>query len=385
MSYRKDYSSIGWLAAGALALLGMLADAQVPEFYVIGGGRRDAGTRSYAENGTFLPAPSAVGVNAIAMGAGAVAAGTATTVGGGANNTIGATADHGTIGGGSNNTIETGSPGSAIGGGNVNSIWSGSIGATIAGGEGNAVNTSYGSVGGGKNNLARDDSAFGGALVAGGMQNRARGPCATVGGGYQNTADNSSAVVAGGNNNEATANYATVPGGHMNSASGEYTLAAGRRAKATTQGSFVWGDSADADVAPYQDNQFIVRCNGGVVFRNTDGLQFAGWVPGQSSWTFPSDRNLKENIEPADTRAVLEKVTALPISEWNYTGYQQRHIGPMAQDFHAAFPLNDNSKAIDSGDLPGIALAAIQELAKQNAELRAELEAVKLQLKNMAK
>ena len=43
----------------------------------------------------------------------------------------------------------------------------------------------------------------------------------------------------------------------------------------------------------------------------------------------------------------------------------------MMQDFHAQFPLNDNERMIDSGDLHGVALAAIQGLnQKLTEELR---------------
>ena len=41
----------------------------------------------------------------------------------------------------------------------------------------------------------------------------------------------------------------------------------------------------------------------------------------------------------------------------------------MAQDFHAAFPFNDNDKMLNSADLAGVELAAIQGL---NQKLEAE-------------
>ncbi len=37
-----------------------------------------------------------------------------------------------------------------------------------------------------------------------------------------------------------------------------------------------------------------------------------------------------------------------------------RHVGPMAQDFHAAFGLGDSDKSIGMQDIEGVALAAIQ-------------------------
>jgi hypothetical protein len=75
-----------------------------------------------------------------------------------------------------------------------------------------------------------------------------------------------------------------------------------------------------------------------------------------------------------DGERVLEKVAKLPLSEWSYIGYAQRHIGPMAQDFHAAFPLNESDTSLNDADLHGVALAAIQGL---NQKLRDQAEALK--------
>lgn len=98
--------------------------------------------------------------------------------------------------------------------------------------------------------------------------------------------------------------------------------------------------------------------------------QTVAWTPGGASWTFSSDRNLKEDVKSVDSRDILDRISRLPLAEWNYKGYAQRHIGPTAQDFHALFPLNENATVLDSGDLHGVALAAIQGL---NQKLQEEL------------
>jgi hypothetical protein len=103
---------------------------------------------------------------------------------------------------------------------------------------------------------------------------------------------------------------------------------------------------------------------GGVRFLsgNPGGNQQVDWVPGASSWSFTSDRNLKEDFAHVDSELVLDKVIELPVNEWNFKGYDQRHMGPTAQDFHSAFGLGDSETRMDSGDLHGVALAAIQGL-----------------------
>ena len=87
-----------------------------------------------------------------------------------------------------------------------------------------------------------------------------------------------------------------------------------------------------------------------------------------------SDRNAKEAFLPVNAREVLEKVAALPISEWQYkTQSDVRHIGPMAQDFRAAFAVGIDEKHITSVDADGVALAAIQGLNEILEERDAEI------------
>lgn len=110
---------------------------------------------------------------------------------------------------------------------------------------------------------------------------------------------------------------------------------------------------------------------------NTGDLQIDGAL------TQSSDKHRKMAIEPVDAREILAKVRAMPVAEWTYkhdadTGI--RHIGPMAQDFYAAFGTGANEKGISSLDGTGVALAAIQALSDENGELRARLEALEAQI-----
>lgn len=85
-----------------------------------------------------------------------------------------------------------------------------------------------------------------------------------------------------------------------------------------------------------------------------------------------SDRNVKEHIQPVSCADVLDKVAALPVSRWNYKSDRaSAHIGPMAQDFQAAFQLGSDDKHISMVDEGGVALAAIQGL---NQKLQAEVQ-----------
>jgi hypothetical protein len=68
-------------------------------------------------------------------------------------------------------------------------------------------------------------------------------------------------------------------------------------------------------------------------------------------------------------------VSQLPIKQWSYKSQDAsiEHIGPMAQDFWNAFHLGEDCLGISTIDPDGIALAAIQELAKRLASVENRL------------
>jgi hypothetical protein len=80
-----------------------------------------------------------------------------------------------------------------------------------------------------------------------------------------------------------------------------------------------------------------------------------------------SDVDQKEEIEPVQVAEVLERLLELPIHRWSYQyeGEDIRHLGPMAQDFYAAFGLGGDDRTINGIDSNGVALAAIQGLYEQ--------------------
>jgi len=122
----------------------------------------------------------------------------------------------------------------------------------------------------------------------------------------------------------------------------------------------------------------------GVIYIGTDGVHYAtilaGTVYANGGVELTSDRNMKENFKPVDNQAVLAKVAALPVTEWNYKTDQAgvQHIGPMAQDFQAAFGLaGPDDKHISVVDENGIALVAIQGLNQKLHEKDAEIQDLK--------
>jgi hypothetical protein len=96
-----------------------------------------------------------------------------------------------------------------------------------------------------------------------------------------------------------------------------------------------------------------------------------------------SDRNLKENIAPVDAHAVLEKIAELPVAQWNFKSEPGVvHMGPMAQDFKAAFGLGPNDTTIPTVDADGVALASIQALYRLVQEQQKQIEELERKLES---
>ena len=100
-----------------------------------------------------------------------------------------------------------------------------------------------------------------------------------------------------------------------------------------------------------------------------------------------SDRNQKKNITPVDSAAILDKVGRLPISSWTYNKEpaEVRHLGPMAQDFRAAFGLGDDDRTYYAVDAQGVALAAIKALNEEVTAQEARIEKLERENQSLAR
>jgi len=420
----------------------------------VGGGSYITVTGDYATVGGGYY-NSANGVSASVGGGGYnVASGFYAHVGGGGTNT--ASSDFAMVGGGVANMASGGEATVSGGHGNIASGWA----ATVGGGYTNAASAENATVAGGFDNTASGLDA----TVGGGYSNTADSTHATVSGGYDNTANGSSATVGGGDFNRASGGYATVPGGYWNTAAGAFSFAAGQRARAYHDGSFVWADnSTTTPITSTAVNQFLIRAAGGVGIGTTSPdaqlhvalnsslskpqlwlqethettdyarLRFSNagtsytWdiaagggasvnqlnfyrsdagdvmslrpndvtnlllmsngarLTQGGAWTNSSDRNAKANFSPIDARAILQGVIDLPIEAWSYKAEDSgvRHIGPMAQDFYAAFGTGSDDKSISTIDADGVALAAIQGLYQVVQEKDARIAALEARLQNL--
>jgi hypothetical protein len=285
-----------------------------------------------------------------------------TTIGGGTNNL--ANGEEATVGGGMQNTASDRF--ATVGGGGTN--LASSFFATVSGGSGNTASFNFATVGGGTDNVSSSEAA----VVDGGNHNLAQASYSAIGGGINNRVSGESAAISGGAGNLASGMDAAIPGGFANQAAGDYSFAAGREARVAAQhaGTFLFADASALPFLSLAPDEFAVRATGGVRFVTAidpSGNQLSGvrLSPGSGSWETLSDSQAKDRIAPIDESQILDHLISLPISTWSYRGQAPsiRHIGPMAQDFYAAFQVGDDSHYISTVDEEGVALAAIQELA----------------------
>jgi trimeric autotransporter adhesin len=143
-------------------------------------------------------------------------------------------------------------------------------------------------------------------------------------------------------------------------------------------GTFAWADSQQVDLVSTDSNQFLVRAAGGVWLGTTSSVSIpsgrfintstGAYLSSGGTWTNASSRHLKTGFQPVDPASVLERLLRLPLFDWRYADSpdEGRHLGPVAEDFHALFGLGNSPEAISTVDADGVALAAIQGL---NAKL----------------
>src|SRR5215831_12189999 len=121
-------------------------------------------------------------------------------------------------------------------------------------------------------------------------------------------------------------------------------------------------------------NGAIVNNSNKIRLGNTDVTVIEGPV----AFSNVSDKTKKENFQLVDGEEVLGKIRGFELTSWNFIGHDPkefRHYGPMAQDFFAAFGHDGvgqigSETTINSGDLAGILMIAVQALEKRTAELK---------------
>ena len=305
------------------------------------------------------------------------------TVGGGLRNTASGYAT--TVGGGWNNTAANWY---ATVGGGVSNTASGER-ATVGGGFSNHATGDSSTIGGGTSNTASSYDA----TVGGGANNTASGSHAIVGGGSYNTASGYSATVGGGGGNITSGDYSAIPGGYYDTltSSADYSMAFGRGVYLNLAYAVAFFDGTyDGRLAINRDNR-----DGGInypihVGTNTGNGNGAYLTEG-GVWTNGSSRTFKENFQALNRQELLEKISSLPVEAWNFKNSEERHIGPVAEDFVSAFDVGAvredgtrDNKYLSTEDIAGVALAGVKELIKENQEQKQENQELRQMIEKLS-
>src|SRR5215218_680290 len=220
--------------------------------------------------------------------------------------------------------------------------------------------------------------------------------------GYQSLAQQSYGVAMGYTVNSD--GIGAVALGYRSTAKGNYSVAIGQRASSNGfSGAIVLSDASSTDsVLASANNQFSLRASGGVrLYTNSTKTSGVTLAAGGSSWAVVSDRNRKEGFLAVDGEDLLARLRRIPVSTWRYRAEEDRsvrHIGPMAQDWQRAFGFSADPTTINMSDLDGVNLAGVQALdartaaqdariatlERENAALRARLDAIERMLRAQA-
>jgi hypothetical protein len=85
--------------------------------------------------------------------------------------------------------------------------------------------------------------------------------------------------------------------------------------------------------------------------------------------------------EPLSHEETARRLVALPVRYWTYDFEPGvRHLGPMSQDFAAAFGLARTNRKIHMEDAAGIQMVAIQVLHRRLVEVEDEIATLRARL-----
>jgi Head domain of trimeric autotransporter adhesin/Chaperone of endosialidase len=252
----------------------------------------------------------------------------------------------------------------------------------------NNVTSNFGAIA-----LGNGNTASGFSSVALGLQNTASGDYAIAGGNANTSAsDNATAFgivnkasgyasVAMGASNTASGNRAVAIGAD-NTASGNYSTALGNSVSTNGfYGAFIVGDvSATTSTSSTANHQYSARFAGGYrLFTNAIATIGASLAAGGNAWATISDSTKKERFRPVDGPALLRNIGAMKLGTWNYIGQRdQRHYGPMAQEFfarfgHDALGIIGCDTLLNSHDFTAVTFTGVQALVQENERLKAEI------------
>jgi hypothetical protein len=190
--------------------------------------------------------------------------------------------------------------------------------------------------------------------------------------GYSNWSDGIGAVAIGWNN----------------TADANYSMALGYRASTNGfQGAMVLSDASSTDsTEAAANNQFMSRFAGGYrLWTNAAETNSCAIAASGTSWVCSSSRALKENFVPVDGEELLRRIRGVELNRWTLTDDPARtpHLGPFAEDFHAAFGLGDDPRAIGHQDIDGVNFGGVKALDARTLQMQSRMDAQARQIEKL--
>ena len=186
--------------------------------------------------------------------------------------------------------------------------------------------------------------------------------------------------------------------GYGSETKGNGALAFGRTQAYRGSVSFCDLSSENTVTFAEKENFFLAKFAGGFrlitsALDGSAGELYTGveLLPYSISWLITSDCNKKENFREVNSEKILQEIGGMELTSWNMIGADaknDRHYGPMAQDFFAAFG-NDgfgicgNDTTICSSDIDGINMIAIHALEKRTTNSNEKIEELKQTIENL--
>lgn len=213
---------------------------------------------------------------------------------------------------------------------------------------------------------------------------------------YNTEASGSSSFAVGAHN--VAAGNSSVSIGLQNKANGNYSLAFGTSVVLNSDYSLGFGhnvtvnhsgatlfqcaDTSGISLTSNNSNEFATRFSGGYrLFSNKMLTSGVALISGASSWSSLSDRRLKENIKPITNG--LDKIMKLNPVSYNYLHSDVQSLGLIAQEVKEVVPEivnvpknEDEYMSVRYSELIPVLIDAVQELKKENEELKKKMESL---------
>jgi len=211
--------------------------------------------------------------------------------------------------------------------------------------------------------------------------------------GYRNSAFGNAALAS---NTTGTENTAIGDGAGSNVKTGSNNVFIGANANCGTTGAITNSTAIGSNVSIVTSNSFIlgdanVNRWGFGVDAGSRALKVGSsasngngaYLSQGGVWTNTSAKNKKEDFQKQDKSTILQKINQLEITRWKYKGTENEyHYGPMADDFHRLFNVDDDSSIADM-DKTGVLFLGMQQLIRLNTNKDSVINDLKTEIENL--